>query len=109
MRFSSVLAFRAPAQRSGGVRKCRGCARGPTTTAASGATLISRGCSPGASVVASLAAAVAPVRTSQASAGVRAVRRGGRVSARDVGSEERLAHCRMRRMTPVKTNKPAVE
>src|ERR1039458_5908667 len=62
---------RSAASRAG--RKCRGCARGPTTTAA----LVSRGCSPGASVVASLAAAAAPTRTSGASPRARSVRRGG--------------------------------
>ena len=42
LRSSSVLTFRARAQRSCGGRKCRECARGPTTTAASAATLVSR-------------------------------------------------------------------
>ena len=55
---SSVLAFRAPAQRSRGGWKCLGCARGPTTTAARAATLVSRDCSPGESGVAGLAAGV---------------------------------------------------
>jgi hypothetical protein len=79
MRSSSVLAFRAPARRSGGVRKCRGCARGPTTTAT---RLLA-----GRERLAGLAAAV-PARTSRASAAVRAVRRGGRargVWARQAG------------------------
>ena len=58
MRSSSVLTFRAPALRSRAGRKCRGCARGPTTTAASDAALVSRACSPGERGVASLAAAV---------------------------------------------------
>jgi hypothetical protein len=40
--------------------KCRGCARGPTTTAARAAALVSRGCSPDESGVASLAAGAAP-------------------------------------------------
>jgi hypothetical protein len=52
MRSSSVLAFRTPARRSGGVRKCRGCARGPTTTAERVLTRLLAG----ASVVANLAA-----------------------------------------------------
>jgi hypothetical protein len=43
-----------------------------------GAVLVSRGCSPGESVVASLAAAAAPARASRASAGVRVICRGGR-------------------------------
>src|ERR1019366_493046 len=41
------------------------------------ATLVSRGCSPGESGFTGLAAAVAPVRTGRANAGVHAVRRGG--------------------------------
>jgi hypothetical protein len=68
MRFSSVLAFHAPAQRSGGVRKCRALAGRLRRRRA--AALVSRGCSPGVSVVASLAAAAPPARTSRASAGL---------------------------------------
>ena len=40
--------------------KCRGCARGPTATAARAKAFVSRGCSPDESGVARLAAAAAP-------------------------------------------------
>ena len=96
MRSSSVLAFRAPAQRSDGVRKCRGCARGPTTTAASAAALVSRGCSPGESGVAGLAAAAAPVaRAEPTTELVPFVAAGAR--AQTGGSQERLAAARAQR------------
>ena len=55
---------RSAASRAG--RKCRGCARGPTTTAARAAVLISRACSPGESGVASLPAVAAPARMGRA-------------------------------------------
>jgi hypothetical protein len=97
MRSSSVLAFCAPAQRSGGVRKCRGCARGPTTTAASAAALVSRGCSPDESGLPDSPRSV-PARASGASPRVRSVRRRGRGGGRAGGSEQRLAAARARRV-----------
>ena len=67
----SAVLVRSRVPRTGaafaGVRKCRGCARRPTTTAARAAALVSRGCSPGESGVAgsprpSRLARVAPAR-----------------------------------------------
>ena len=69
-----------------------GCARGPTTTAARAAALVSRGCSRGESGFAASPLAVA-ARTSFASPEVRSVRRGGRALAG--GIEERKAAPRM--------------
>ena len=92
MRSSSILAFRAPARRSRGVQKCRGFPRGPTTTAAHAAELVSRGCSPGESGVAGLAAAAARSHEfRQPGSSLRSSRR-ARISWRDRGAQGGATH-----------------
>ena len=101
MRFSSVLAFRAPRQRSGGVRKCRGCARGRLRRRRAPRRSSSRGCSPGVSGFAGLAAAAARLgRVERARESLRSSRwaRGraacGRAGARRVRNRQPAAALR---------------